>query len=49
MYSFGEASIRNMSGIDLRLKQVAHRAIEITKIDFGHGHGSRRRTAKEQQ
>lgn len=34
-YRLGKKSLEHMFGVDDRLQKVAHRAIEITKIDFG--------------
>ena len=34
-FKFGTASLDHMFGIDAKLIRIAHRAIEISKIDFG--------------
>lgn len=34
-FVFGKASLDHMAGIDHRLVELAHRALSITKIDFG--------------
>ena len=34
-FKLGTKSLDNMFGIDAKLIRIAHRAIEITKIDFG--------------
>ena len=34
-FKFGKKSLENMFGIDAKLIRIAHRAIEISKIDFG--------------
>ena len=34
-FKFGIASLDHMFGIDAKLLRIAHRAIEISKIDFG--------------
>ena len=47
-YSFSLASERNMSGVDTRLKRIANRALEITKVDFGIPADGGRRTAERQ-
>ena len=35
MYKFSNSSLSRMAGIDDRLKRVANRAIELSRIDFG--------------
>lgn len=34
MYNLSERSLRNLKGVDARLVDVVHRAIEITEVDF---------------
>jgi len=34
-FKFGTASLDHMFGIDTKLIRIAHRAIELTKVDFG--------------
>lgn len=48
MFRLSNKSIENMSGVHQDLKKVAHRAIEITKIDFGIPSSGGDRTAEEQ-
>lgn len=35
MYKFSQRSIQNMSGINIKLRHIADRAIKISKVDFG--------------
>ncbi len=35
MFYMGENSIKNMEGVEFKLKQVAYRALTISKVDFG--------------
>lgn len=34
MYNLSERSLRNLKGVDPRLVDIVHRAIEITEVDF---------------
>ena len=47
-YAFSLSSERNMAGVDIRLKGIAYRALELTKIDFGIPADGGRRTAERQ-
>lgn len=47
-FKFSERSVARMSGVDPRLKNIAHRAIEISTIDFGVPAFGGKRTADEQ-
>ena len=49
MYYMGEASIRHMEGVDFNLKQVAYRALTLSKIDFGIPSTGGLRTTEQQQ
>lgn len=48
MFKLSKNSIKNMDGIHIDLKTVIHRAIEITKIDFGIPSTGGKRTQDEQ-
>lgn len=48
MFKLSKRSINNMSGVNDDLQRVAHRAIELTKIDFGIPSTGGKRTALEQ-
>lgn len=48
MYQYSQRSIQNMSGINIDLRRVADRAIQITKIDFGIPETGGVRTAEQQ-
>ena len=47
-YALSEKSKANREGVDPRLIEISDRAIEITKMDFGHGPDSGLRTAVRQ-
>lgn len=48
MYSLSKRSLSRMEGVDPRLIEIAKRAIEITKIDFGIPGDGGLRTAERQ-
>ncbi len=48
MFTFSKRSLERMRGVDQRLQEVAHRALQITKIDFGIPEFGGRRLAEEQ-
>lgn len=48
MFQFSGSSIANRHGVDRRLIDLSDRALEITKIDFGHPKHAGLRTAYEQ-
>jgi len=35
MFRFSQRSLNRMEGVDGRLQQIAHRALAISKVDFG--------------
>lgn len=47
-YALGSSSKRNMEGVDMRLKEIAHLAITLTVIDFGIPSTGGKRTAEVQ-
>lgn len=47
-YFLSDKSIARMDGIDSRLKGIAFRAIQITRVDFGIPSSGGLRTAEEQ-
>lgn len=49
MFRFSKRSIQRMQGVDERLVAVAHRALEISKVDFGIPSDGGLRTAEEQK
>ena len=49
MFSLSDTSRRNRAGVDQRLIEISDRAIQITKVDFGHGPYSGRRSQADQQ
>ncbi len=48
MFSLSERSKRNRDGVDKRLIDISDRAIQITKIDFGHPSTGGVRTDEQQ-
>lgn len=49
MYKFSNRSLKRMEGIDPRLIEIAKRALEISKIDFGIPQYGGLRSAPEQR
>lgn len=47
-FKFSSSSMARMEGIDPQLMRVAHRALQISKIDFGIPQHGGKRTAKQQ-
>lgn len=48
MFKLSQRSIQHMSGINIDLRRVADRAIQITKVDFGVPSDGGLRTAERQ-
>ena len=48
-FKFSARSVKRMDGIDERLKEIAFRAIEISKVDFGIPAMGGYRTPEEQK
>ena len=48
MFHLSDRSINNMGAVDPRLVEIATRAIQITKVDFGIPESGGLRTAEEQ-
>lgn len=48
-FQFSQRSLDRMEGIDQKLKDIAHKAIEISRIDFGIPEHGGKRTSEEQQ
>lgn len=48
MFYLGKRSVKNMVGVNYNLVKIAHRAIELTKIDFGIPNTGGYRTAEMQ-
>ena len=48
MFQFSKKSEQRLLTADLRLQQIAHRALELSKIDFGIPEFGGKRTAQEQ-
>lgn len=48
MFTFGERSKSILSGVDVRLQEIANEAIKITKVDFGFPLNGGMRTREEQ-
>ena len=48
MYKFSKRSLERMEGVDQRLLDIAHKAISISKIDFGIPKTGGLRTASQQ-
>ncbi len=49
MFYFSENSIKNMEGVEFDLKQVAYRALTISKVDFGIPSTGGLRTEEQQK
>lgn len=48
-FSFGQRSIDRMEGVDERLINIAHKAIKLSKVDFGIPQHGGLRTAEQQK
>lgn len=48
-FKFSRNSIERMNGVDKNLRNVAYRALQISKVDFGIPAYGGRRTAEEQK
>lgn len=48
-FRFSRSSIERMNGVDKNLRNVAYRALRISKVDFGIPALGGRRTAEEQK
>lgn len=48
MFALSESSKSNREGVDPRLIEISDFAINLTKVDFGHGKDAGRRTAQRQ-
>lgn len=48
-FKFGDKSLSRLITVDERLQVVAHRALELTRIDFGIPEYGGKRTAEEQE
>lgn len=48
-FKFSRSSIERMNGVDKNLRNVAYRALQISKVDFGIPAYGGRRTAEEQK
>ncbi len=48
-FKFGSSSLKRLSTVDERLQKIAHRALELSPIDFGIPNYGGLRTAEEQK
>jgi len=47
-HKFSVSSLNVLNGVDMRLKEIAHRALELSRVDFGIPSNGGLRTAEEQ-
>lgn len=47
-FQFSKRSLDRMEGVDQALKDIAHRALEISRVDFGIPEHGGKRTSEEQ-